>query len=199
MPSQSNSKKLPTSRDCRPPVERLRILYKRICEFSASYSRFNKPLRLGSPSGRAAIIPVKTFAQVLASALPESVRDRYEVSYSRGIQYVPFVLWVALCPPGVRVSSGMTVAICFGRAGEGVVAGLMVPSSSSLGTIPLCERTIGGNLRVNVNGTTKESRYNDRFVNPREFLADETNIEDLLGHVQASLRIYESEYAKRTA
>jgi len=100
------------------------------------------------------------------------------------------VPWVAVLEKGRYVASLMSVAICFGRTGNGAVAGLMQPSSSGLiGSVVPVNRSSAGKIEVDVDGNNHGTQYNDRFINPKEFLASDMIIQHFVEHLHKSLNL----------
>ncbi|MEW7985373.1 MAG: hypothetical protein AB2797_02695 [Candidatus Thiodiazotropha sp.] len=110
---------------------------------------------------------------------------------SKGQSTLPRVLWVAFLPRGHRVSTHASIAVCFGRRGEGVVLGLMEPAEMSLRLAPLIKRTENGTPRVDVDGPNRSTRYNNRFINPKEMLVEEIDEVAFFQHIKYSVYLLE--------
>jgi len=162
--------------------------FTRICKLSLRSSTQGIPTRSSSPLGIKVSNALDEFANLINPLLdPEAALAR---SFSKGQSNLPKVLWIAFLPKGRTVSTHISLAICFGPAGEGAVAGLMAPSTQASKLAPLVNRTSTDRMQVNVDGPKSNTRYNDRFINPREFLMDDFDEESFLAHLYESSKLF---------
>jgi len=107
---------------------------------------------------------------------------------SRGATLFPFVTHVSILPEGQEVSNGIYVVLCFDKNGNGALVGCTESKSTPKG-LPTIKRKIRGNkLKIDVDGSSQNTKYNNVFVNPREFQFPLTgDLQDLVEHVRASL------------
>jgi hypothetical protein len=92
-------------------------------------------------------------------------------------------------PAGKSVSGSPSVTICFGRKGDGAVAGLMVPAAlaGALVTVP---RSPDVATFIDVNSGKSIAAYNDKFVNPRDFAAGSSTWKQVRAHLKKSLELF---------
>lgn len=133
---------------------------------------------------------ITTVREQLAPAIE---RARWlEPQISRGAGKLPSVFWMSLVPKGRSVSNSLSVSICVGRHGEGIVAGVM--NSVSVPRPLRCVPRTNNALLVDVDGSKPETRYNNRFLNPLEIPTHNLKHYDLIPHLSDSLlllrRIY---------
>jgi 5-methylcytosine-specific restriction protein B len=83
------------------------------------------------------------------------------------------------------VNDGIYVSICFDKKGRGAVAGFAESASSPKG-LTVVKRT-GKELKIDVNGSSAGTHFNDGFVNPEEFFKDSFDATKLRDHIQKSL------------
>lgn len=160
-----------------------------ICSFSKSYNSIKGTVRSSQPAGQRAIKKLNCFADTLLEMVKNDLATDISVQVSKGQSTLPRVLWVAFLPRGHRVSTHVSVAVCFGRRGEGAVLGIMEPAGISYQVAPLVKRTENGNLQVDVDGPTQGTKYNNRFINPKEILADKFDKEAFLSHLKNSVEL----------
>lgn len=96
------------------------------------------------------------------------------------------VMWVVFLPPGQTTQDGIYVGFCFGKAGNGLVAGCTVSNTSKkkYEYVKTVERK---NPQIDVNGTRPGTHYNDGFVNPLEMLRGAVDDAKLKKHIQESI------------
>jgi len=150
-----------------------------ICNFCKNYN--NSPvLRTGSPESVVINNRLSKIATFLHSDLES---EKFDLSFSKGSGTVPKAPWVAINIKGRRVSNSISFVICFARTGEGIVLGLMSPSSFK-SSIPTVERTkIKENILIDYKDKNK---YDDRFINPIELRFDDITIEKIQSHKHIS-------------
>lgn len=166
-------------------------LFTSICSFSKSYNSSNATVRSSQPAGRRAIQELRKFSNSIIEAIRNDINTDLSSYVSKGQSTLPRVLWVAFVPRGHRVSTHASIAICFGRRGEGVVLGLMEPAEMSLRLAPLVKRTDKGTPKVDVDGPNPSTRYNNRFINPKEMLVEEFDEGAFLQHIKDSVDLLE--------
>lgn len=162
-----------------------------ICAMCRIYERSNRALPTSSLQARETIGALKRLAKLIDSdLLTEKLRARLRTSVSRGAAYFPRVPWVAIVPIGTKVSNSPSIAVCFGRAGNGAVAGLMVNASgmSKLVTVKPPRGTV---WTINVKrANNSASNYGDKFVNPLEIHAGSRNRREFMSHLRKSLALF---------
>jgi hypothetical protein len=171
-------------------------LFESICEFSERYSTMDKPISVREESAKELRKDIKVFAGELFKKLEPEARQGLEYKATLGMTFMPHILWVAFLPKGCSVSSHISVAICFGRFGEGAVVGLMESRQITSYALQTIART-GKSVKVDVNGKKSSKKYNNSFVNPKEYLKCSTDIEDLMIHLNKSILILKDIMAKQ--
>ena len=106
--------------------------------------------------------------------------------YSIGKGNLASVMWVVFLPPGQTTQDGIYVGFCFGKAGNGLVAGCTISNTSKkkYEYVKTVERK---NPRIDVNGTRPGTHYNDGFVNPLEVLKGAVDDAKLIKHIRESI------------
>jgi len=112
----------------------------------------------------------------------------YRLKLSRGSGAFPRVPWVTILPTGQQTNKGVYVSICFDRKGRGVVAGFAESASNPVGLSTVKRRGVPS-WKLDVDGTSPGTRYNDGYVNPAEFKRGDFSQDGLLDHLKASLAL----------
>jgi hypothetical protein len=159
---------------------------KQLCEFALSYS--DKPaMHVTSAQALFATTLLKNLSSEIDVLINPSIKDKLKLSYSQGCGSFPKILWIAYTPIGKRVSNSASVCICFARDGKGMVAGMMAPAVG-LKNITTIKRSHLVPDILNINGYSPATKYNDQFVNPKEFYIDTLNIDNLISHINNSIK-----------
>lgn len=169
--------------------EKLSIVFVRICKFCERYSKMKTAVNAKSAEGLNIVDSLGRFSIYLSRFLPDFQAAGYKFAIAKPKPSMPRVPWVAIVPLGQYVSSSLSVAICFGRAGEGAVAGLMQPSTELVYAMAPVNRTGNKSAFVNVDGNAENKKYNDRFLNPREYLLENFDVEQLIHHIRESFSL----------
>jgi hypothetical protein len=148
-------------------------LLKETCDLVRVLS--NRPaLRTGTDEGARLRELLYSLSEDLVSEIErDGVAPKIFVSVGSGNGYIPRVPWVFFSSEPGRVSSKIGVAVCFGRTGNGIVVGVMPPAGTL--TDRCTFRRIGkrDDMKINVDGDSSITRYNNRFIGPTEiFLED---------------------------
>lgn len=113
---------------------------------------------------------------------------KFDVTCSQGGPSMPRVPWVAVTASRTRVSTALSYTICFGRQGNGVVHGLMLPALYNLKNLEPIIRTTQDKY-IDIDGTKADLKYNNRYVNPEELLASEIDEYKIIKHMKECLKI----------
>lgn len=107
-------------------------------------------------------------------------------NHSIGKGNLASVMWVVFLPPGQTTQDGIYVGFCFGKDGNGLVAGCTISNTSKkkYEYVKTVERK---NPQIDVNGTRPGTHYNDGFVNPLEVLRGAVDDAKLKKHIQESI------------
>ena len=103
---------------------------KKICSIAGRYNREKGAYTPSSGRGAYVVKNMEDIAKELTTILSLSNFGKLVTAVSKGQGNVPKVLWIAILPAGRTVGNSASVTICFGRQGEGIVAGLMVSKSA---------------------------------------------------------------------
>ena len=171
-----------------------RELFFEICKFPQMYQKSRTAIKTNEKEAKNITNNLLEFSHQIFDSIDNEVKEGVMIRVSKGMTYMPYILWVAFLPDGCRVSRNMSVAICFGKNGEGVVAGVMEPKGMSQPIAPTKGRT-NGKILVDVDGKKASNKYNNMFLNPKEFIRDEIDITELVSHVSESI-VYLKEILK---
>ncbi len=105
--------------------------------------------------------------EVVLSEVASRAAGDFHIRVGAGNGYVPRVPWIFVSKDPGPVSSNTGIAICFGRKGNGLVLGKMYPIGQGTGQTLRSKNRTDKDF-INVNGVSVTTRYNDRFVNPKE-------------------------------
>lgn len=106
---------------------------------------------------------------------------------SRGATLFPFVTHVSILPEGQEVSSGIYVVICFDKFGRGALVGCAESKSNPKGIGTVTRKVRGNKLKIDVDGSSSNTHYNNVFANPREFYFPLNSDLELSSHITSSL------------
>ena len=163
--------------------------FRKACELAKTINSAPGPHRPGEALGSAIRKSLQLYSETLLEEANVRHPGRISIQISRGKGYMPRILWAAFTPKNRKVSNDMAVVTCFGKHGEGAVVGVMDSLSFPRRLAPPVKRTGTEDLHVDVNGGKSSNNYNDRFVNPREFLADDLELQDLVRHARESINL----------
>ncbi len=170
------------------PSMSIEIAIKKLCRFASRYNKSKTAFRSSSGEGAFVVQLLDEFASHLTSQTKLKQHSNLQITISKGQSNLPKIFWIGIVPSSRTVSTSVSVTICFGRNGEGVVAGLMLPSAGTLHNLETVKR-VQTSILVDVDGDKAGSQYNQLFINPKEFLLDEIKIEELIEHLNQSMQI----------
>jgi 5-methylcytosine-specific restriction protein B len=156
-----------------------------ICKFCREYDQAGEAWRKDSPrclEVRRNLAKLNDWLRAYFSAYEGR---SLTVKSSDGATNFPKVPWICILPEGQEVNDGVYVSICFDRHGRGAVAGFAESATNPKGLVTV-KRT-GEDLRIDVNGPSSGTRFNDGFVNPEEFYKDNFDSSKLRDHIAKSL------------
>ncbi len=161
-------------------------LFKSIFDFCRQYDMQGTPLVTGTARVRICCQNLNAIREFILSQLDINNYPKLDSSISWGSGKFPRVPWIGFHILGKTVSNSLSVVVCFSRDGRGIVVGLMsaVALKTSLSTT---SRTKNISF-LNVNSTSKTC-YNNKFINPKEFYADDFKFNDLIKHITSSLTL----------
>lgn len=161
-----------------------------VLDFCAEYGS-KKALKTSSMPAKVATQQLIALSRSLWSSLEKPLQDKFQISISYGSGYFPRVPWVALTPLGKKVSNSVSVCLCFGKTGNGIVVGAMFPHSRKDGEFKTASRLIGDESYIIINGGNNNSKYSNKFINPKDF--SRTALEEglLMDHIMSSVQLME--------
>ena len=107
----------------------------------------------------------------------------FDVNFSKGSGNFPHIIHISILPPNQKVSDGIYTVLCFDKKGRGFVAGCIQSVSKPKGLNTVCRNQ----NRIDVDGSNVKTRYNDAFVNPKEFYFGSIDYDDLIKHINNSI------------
>lgn len=124
-----------------------------------------------------------TLAQIFRIEFNGYKDFNFRIEVSKGQSYFPCILHISILPPKQKVSDGIYTVICFDKYGRGILAGCMESVTNPKGL-----NTIYRNAeQIDVNGLRSTTKYNNSFINPKEFYCNNINIDELIEHLYKSL------------
>lgn len=166
-------------------VKHVTDAFRAICDFCAAYDKADAAWMKNRPECIQAQKHLRELQDWLHSQFGSFKGQSLRVKFSTGNAAFPKVPWVCLLPEGQEVNDGVYVSICFDRHGRGAVSGFAESASSPKG-LSVVKRT-GKGLKIDVNGSSVGTHFNDGFVNPEEFFKDSSDAAKLRDHIQKSL------------
>ncbi len=139
-----------------------------IFQFCKYYNNIDKAINVGDPMAMSLKMAQKQIASHFNSFLISRKLDSsYKVFISKGQPSLPRIPWIAIVRKPGKVYNSLSVTICFGRHGNGVVIGLMKPVESDRFQLDAIERKQGPDF-IDLNSNKASTSYNSRFINPTE-------------------------------
>jgi 5-methylcytosine-specific restriction protein B len=176
----------PTLGSSSPQIpESITTAFRAVCDFCAAHDASREPWLTNRP----ACIEAKKNLGVLESWLRAEFETfgqaKLRFKSSSGAANFPKVPWICILPVGQEPNDGVYVSICFDKKGRGAVAGFAESSTNPKG-LPVIKRT-GKELKIDVDGSSAPTHFNDGFVNPEEFFKDSFDAVKLRDHLAKSL------------
>lgn len=168
-----------------------------ICKLRSNYLDKNgepEKFRTDHEKARLVIERLQSFKLLLEDKLTEKIKKyNLEIKISVGASEFPIVWHVCILPPEQRVSKGIYVAICFDKLGRGALIGCAESKTESQGLSTVVRKKKDLELKIDVDGGSTKTHYNNCFLNPREFYLKESfNNDDeiaLINHIDESLAL----------
>ena len=165
----------------------LKNSFQAVCDFCASYPSVRGGLPTGDPRSKEVILSLRTIADWLRDQFAHYNGVPIQIVVSEGAGAFPRVPWICLLPPGQRVNEGIYVGICFGKAGNGAVAGCMESATAPQGLETVKRASSNEAPVIDVDGISNGTRYNNVFENPLDVFRDAFDAGALSAHVGNSL------------
>ena len=161
----------------------------RILTFSKNYNSRKGAIRSSSPTGVKILRRLNSLAEKLIDNLEPHYFTSINRQVSKGQSNIPKIVWMSFLPRGRTVSNFHSVTICFGKNGEGIVAGLMAGTFSA-STLPGgVEKLDYDDPQVDICGGKAGLNYDKMYITPKEYLKDNIDISDLISHLDMSLKL----------
>lgn len=165
-------------------------LFNEICEFCKVYPTI--PGGLPDTDKRALQVVAKLKALAEQLVLEEKLPKGWRVKITEGAGAFPRVPWIAFLPTGQEVAKGVYVVICFGKNGEGAVAGCIRSATHMVALETVVRKGRGVVPAIDVDGIKPWAKYNNCFNNPREFFALKLDEAALIEHLRESIKVAET-------
>lgn len=171
-------------------ITNLAEYFNSICEFRQVYPIIKgQPLRTNDPG----IITIREtlhgLKKILEEQYPEINNIKLSVDISRGITNLPHVLYACILPPAQLVPNGIYTAICFDIFGRGALIGCVESKVTSKGLITVHRKKTNTLLSIDVDGSSERTKYNNVFVNPKEFYYPLESSEIMDCHIRESIKL----------
>jgi len=158
-----------------------------ICEFrQVNPAIKGHSLRISDPALGNIRDTLLDFKTELENRYPTFREVELSVKISKGFSNFPNVLYACILPPGQAVPNGIYTAICFDILGRGALVGCVESKITSKG-LPTVNRAKP--LHIDVDGASERTKYNNVFVNPKEFYYPLENDLELDRRITASLNL----------
>ena len=160
----------------------------KLCILAGRYSKSKVAYSSSNGQGVNVVMTLERLADGLRKSLGLNKKTTFSVLVSKGQGNVPKIFWVSILPAGRGPSKAASVSICFGKNGEGIVAGLMVPKVGGLHMLVQKER-VKTEILVDVDGDKEGTKYNNCFINPKEWLVDNLDGAEIQTHLLSSIEL----------
>lgn len=161
-----------------------------ICEFRQVYPVVKgQPLRTNDPGMMTIRDALNGLKQILENKYKVFEGLELHVNISRGITNLPHVLYACILTPGQLVPNGIYTALCCDVLGRGFLIGCVESKITAKGLATVQRKKKPGLLPIDVDGTSERTKYNDVFVNPKEFyypVKDEDAVDE---HIRKSIEV----------
>ena len=159
--------------------------FRGICDFCKEYESRSGPIKTSDPESHKVLQNLETLVGELEKEFSKYRGVAFTFAHSKGSGSFPRVPWIGIMPLGQSPKSGIYFSMCFGREGNGAVAGL-AESVQNRGRLKVKDRTEESKV-INANGGDPKQHYNNTFENPLEIFKDSFSYEELKEHIRASL------------
>jgi len=160
----------------------------KLCKLSGRYNNSKIAYNSSNGPGLNVVMSLESLAGEIRQKILPKNNSKFTVEISKGQGKVPKIFWVSILPNGRGPSNAASVTICFGKSGEGIVAGLMVPKAGGLHDLVVKNRELE-KIQVNINGENESSKYNNCFVNPKEWTNETMCLKEIQKHLKISLNL----------
>jgi 5-methylcytosine-specific restriction protein B len=165
----------------------LKEAFAAICAFCAIYNKHEGPLLVSDPEVKRALEPLALIRGWAERHFATFRGVSMQVKSARGAGWYPRVPWLCILPPGQTVNNGIYLALCFGKEGAGALVGCAQSVTNPKGLNVVYRTKKAPSLAIDVDGTTRNTRYNNSFENPREIYLHEFDEHMLREYIGESL------------
>jgi hypothetical protein len=169
---------------------------KKICLLAKKHKESGGAWSTGSIEARYILSGLTVTANRLSILMSGSVQKLPAWKISTGAGKLPKVLWISFPIGGTSPGNSPSVSVCFGKNGDGIVAGLMTsrfnPSLRLTTKIRDCKEGT-----IDVDGSSAQTKFNNAFVNPIEYSVENLDSADLISHLVKSFKIADKSPSNR--
>lgn len=144
------------------------------------------PVKTNSEIAKKVVGTLKEIVEGLKVLLDSNLPQKLEYHISKGGGMFPTIPWIAITNDKTKPSKGLSTAICFDKHGLGVVTGVLLPTGRDA-NFPTIYR--GKMPELNVDGHSDFTKYNNQFINPKEFFIKEFSEKEFLNQLLKSISL----------
>lgn len=167
--------------------DELKKAFSNVCEFCQWYEA-NEAIMKNHEKASKCQGELTIIQSWIASRFKKYKSISFVIKHSTGSGVFPRVPWLTILAPGQNNTSGVYVALCFGRKGNGGVLGFAESATNRQG-LPVVKRSKSNALEIDIKGSAS-TNYNDCFVNPKEFQPDNFDQDEFEQHFIESMDRY---------
>lgn len=145
------------------------------------------PFKTNSEVAREAINNLDLIVKELTEIIRSNFSENLKYHTSKGGGMFPNIPWIAITLANTRPSKDKSIAICFDKSGLGIVVGVLLPTGIDANYSPVYR---GSHPKLSVDGRSDFTKYNDRFINPQEFLMKEFSETEFAKHLLISIELF---------
>ena len=163
--------------------------FSKLLKFSKKYENTKSSISRQDIRGVYAIQSLENIKNDIKTIINNNFAENmYDVSNSQGSPSLPRISWVAVTLRRMRVSNSPSYTICFGRKGDGIVHGLMLPAANKFESLEPIIRTNKPKY-IDINGTKPGLQYNNKYINPEELYEAEITPDRIIKHLFESIKL----------
>jgi hypothetical protein len=145
------------------------------------------PFKTNSAIAKEAIVNLDLIVKELTELIVPKYCENLKYHISKGGGMFPSIPWIAITLENTKPSKDKSIAICFDKSGLGFVVGVLLPTGIDSNYSPVFR---GSLPKLNVDGFSDFTKYNNRFINPQEFLMDEFSENEFTKHLLISIELF---------
>jgi 5-methylcytosine-specific restriction enzyme B len=160
--------------------------FKKVCLSCSSYDQSDEPWKTNGSEAKEAQLSLDQISQMFHEDFEAYRGISFEVRQSKGRGNYPKVPWVCILPPGQTPTDGVYYSVCFGREGNGAVAGFSESVGNRKG-LSIDNLREWEELHIDVDGGDPKAFYSGAFNNPKLFMRETFDVEEFRQHIIESL------------